>query len=84
MKVHWHCVPFTHRCGKQGTVIEIAMRSDGIMAIGGLCAVCGEEFTEEFRLVDILASCAIFDYKKELVVEDVDLMANFVPVGKPH
>lgn len=49
--VRWHAVPVTHvavdgsGCGKEASVLEILVSSDGCMCISGLCMYCGETFS---------------------------------------
>lgn len=49
--VRWHAVPVTHvatdgsGCGKEASVLEILVSSDGCICISGLCMHCGETFT---------------------------------------
>jgi hypothetical protein len=92
MVIRWRALPFTHiandgsGCGKEATILEICVSSDGCICVTGVCATCGEQFsTPEMVWADIMRSVSIKDYKDGLLVgkkTEIDL-DNFVPVGRP-
>lgn len=83
MKTHWHVLQFKCSCGRDATILEVAVKSDGFLALAGLCAVCGEELSQQVRLVDAMATSAILDYKVSITETALDQFENFVASGKP-
>ena len=83
MTIKWRGLPFIHRCGLKGTILEVCLSSDGSVAISGLCVVCGEEFTIEEDLFHIIGRMAVCDYIDNCKDPTTDLLENFSPQGKP-
>lgn len=97
MKIKWRALPFTHveadgsGCGKDATVLEICVSSDGCLCVSGVCIHCGEQFSSpELPWATIMRSVSIVDYKESLSLIDqqtnqqLDMLANFAPKGKPN
>lgn len=85
MTVNWHFVAFVHpSCGKEGALLQIAIRADGAISLHGYCEGCEEEFSEEFVIAHMVAVSAIKDYEAEKCGEDsYDLSGDFFPSGLP-
>jgi hypothetical protein len=82
MKVHWHQLSFTHSCGREGTIMEVCVSSDGGIGVGGICVICGEDFSIEDTFAKLIAQSAIRDFLKHKDEQFPDL-AEFVPKGRP-
>ena len=83
MRIHWHEVSFVHSCGLKGTILEVCMSQDGEIAIGGVCVVCGEEFTTTESTAILIAKSAIKDYVQHCAESPQDMLALLQPVGRP-
>jgi hypothetical protein len=84
MKINFHVIPFKHSCGNNGTVLEMAARSDGTLAVSGVCIHCGVDFDEAYPWYAIMCSCSIMDYKRCQEFGKEDVFEDFVPIGKPN
>jgi hypothetical protein len=86
MTVNWHFVSFVHpSCGKEGALLQIAVRADGVFSLHGYCEDCEQEFSELFVMSHIVAVSAIKDYEEERRGggDSYDLSGDFVPSGLP-
>ncbi len=85
MTADWHVMSFAHpSCGKEGRVLQVAVRADGVLGLYGYCMDCEEEFGEEFLMAQMVARSAIKDYEEEKCgKESYDLSGEFVPSGLP-
>lgn len=84
MKCKWRVLPFIHeKCGKPGTILEVAGRADGMLVMGGVCVSCGEQFTAEpMSLATVIVSCALRDQRDNQEVDDAFDLQRWKPTGK--
>lgn len=86
MTVDWHFLSFVHlSCGKEGVILRVAVRADGMLSLHGLCEDCEEEFSEDFVMAHMVALSAVKDYEQEKSgrKESYDLSGEFVASGLP-
>ena len=83
MKIHWHKLSFKHSCGLAGTIIEVCVSRDGGITINGLCVVCGDEFSTEDTFANLIGKATMSDYLRHRAETPDDMLADFVPKGKP-
>jgi uncharacterized protein YceK len=84
MKTFWHELSFVHSCGLKGTILEVCVSRDGGVLLSGCCAVCGKEFSTEDTMPNLISKAAMRDYMKQKVTAPEEVLADFVPIGKPN
>jgi hypothetical protein len=92
MVIKWRALPFTHQasdgsgCGKEASILEIAVSSDGALCVSGVCIQCGEQFSSpEMPWAVIMRSVSIKDFKESLSIADqqMEQLIQFEFFGKP-
>ena len=84
MKIMWHRIAFTHSCGLQGTILEVCVSRDGGITFQGVCVTCGQEFSVEDTMADLIAKSAIKDYLHCKSQQPEELLINATITGKPN
>lgn len=77
MIIGWHALPFTHieedgsGCGKDATMMEICVSSDGYICVSGMCHHCGVQFSSpQVAWATIMRNVAIKDHLRQVSVSD--------------
>ena len=69
--MNWYNLQFTHRCGREGTILHINGNANGEVMMVGVCVPCGKKFAVTDTSAHIVAQCAVADNGNVITEQDL-------------